>query len=529
MPSAQDDSLVAKASSWRAVSRLRLASPFIALTVLLASAMGCGESTDGDVVLEFWAMGAEGELVQEVVADFEREHPGIRVEVQQQPWTSAHEKFLTAYAGRSTPDVAQLGNTWIAEMEALNALVDLGPYIEESATVEESDYFSGAWDTNVVDGKTWGVPWYVDTRILFYRPDLLRAAGYEAVPETWAEWEAAMQAVQERADEDQYAILLPLNEFEPPLILALNTSELLRDGSRYGNFRSDGFRRAFEFYIGLFEDGLAPKATNTEISNVYQEFARGTFAFYVTGPWNIGEFQRRLPEGTEWATAPFPGPDAGTPGVSVAGGASLVIFEGSPHKEEAWTFLEYLSRPDVQVRFNELSSALPPRESAWVASGLAEDPYAAAFREQLRHVRPTPKVPEQERIAQAIREMAEKVVQGQMTVDEALVELDRDADRALEKRRWLLDREAEDRQLDGQEDETSWRFGSDRALCREISPSPDGRGDALVGLSLSWSSPSTSPLLGGEGQGEGYGMGSPARGIVLPGALLTDELARARA
>ena len=419
----------------------RVAGAVVGLA-MIAGAMGCGEAAGDEVVLEFWAMGAEGELVQEVIADFEREHPGIRVEVQQQPWTSAHEKFLTAYAGRSTPDVAQLGNTWIAEMEALGALTDLGPYIEASETVDVSDYFSGAWDTNVVNGRVWGVPWYVDTRLLFYRPDLLRAAGYDAVPETWAEWEAAMQAIQRRAGENQYAILLPLNEFEPPLILALNTADLLRDGSRYGNFRSDGFRRAFEFYVGLFEDGLAPKATNTEISNVYQEFARGTFAFYVTGPWNIGEFQRRLPDGTEWATAPLPGPDAGTPGISVAGGASLVIFDATPHKAEAWTFLEYLSRPDVQVRFNELSSALPPRESAWVQSGLADDPYAAAFREQLRHVRPTPKVPEQERIAQAIREMAEKVVQGQMTVDEALRQLDEDADRALEKRRWLLDREA---------------------------------------------------------------------------------------
>ena len=407
---------------------------------------GCGEAADGEVVLEFWAMGAEGELVQDVVADFEREHPGIRVEVQQQPWTSAHEKFLTAYAGRSTPDVAQLGNTWIAEMQALGALVDLGPYVEASDVVDPADYFPGAWDTNVVGGDVWGVPWYVDTRLLFYRPDLLREAGVESVPTTWDGWVTSMEAVRERAaaaGEERYGVLLPLNEFEPPLILALNTADLLRDGDRYGNFRSPGFRRAFEFYVGLFRDGLAPRATNTEISNVYQEFARGYFAYYITGPWNLGEFERRLPEGTEWSTAPLPGPDAGTPGVSVAGGASLVVFEASPHKREAWAFLEYLSRPDVQVRFNALSSALPPRESAWALSGLADDPRAAAFREQLRHVRPTPKVPEQERIAQSIREMAERVVRGQMTVDEALVELDREADRTLEKRRWLLDREAE--------------------------------------------------------------------------------------
>ena len=383
-------------------------------------------------------MGAEAESVQPLIAEFEAEHPGIRVRVQAQPWSSAHEKFLTAYAGRSTPDVAQLGNTWVAELEALHAIRDLTPDVAASSVVDSADYFRGVWDTNVVDGRLWGVPWYVDTRLLFYRKDILRDAGYDAVPDTWAGWTDALRAVKAEVGPDRYAVLLPLNEFEPPLILALNTADLLRDGGRYGNFRSPGFRKAFEFYVSLFREGLAPPATANEISNVYQEFERGYFAFYITGPWNIGEFKKRLPPGVEWGTAPMPGPTAGTPGVSVAGGSSLVVFERSEHPAEAWALVEFLSRPSVQVRFNELTGDLPARESAWAQSDLASDPYAAAFREQLRHVRPTPKVPEQERIAQSIREYAEKVVRGQMTVDEALDGLDREADRALAKRRQLL-------------------------------------------------------------------------------------------
>ena len=90
-----------------------------------------------------------------------------------------------------------------------------------------------------------------------------------------------------------------------------------------------------------------------------------------------------------------------------------------------------------------MTGDLPPRESAWDASGLGDDPYARAFREQLRHVRPTPKVPEQERIAQAIRQVAEFAARGEISADEAAVRLDAEVDRILEKRRWLLDREAE--------------------------------------------------------------------------------------
>jgi len=63
--------------------------------------------------------------------------------------------------------------------------------------------------------------------------------------------------------------------------------------------------------------------TNTQVSNVWDEFARGMFAFYISGPWNIGEFRRRLPPSAQgsWATAPLPGPNG--LGVSTAGGSSL--------------------------------------------------------------------------------------------------------------------------------------------------------------------------------------------------------------
>ena len=411
------------------------------LLVALAVLAGCGDERGGAVVVEFWAMGAEGENVRPLLDRFEAEHPGVRVELQRLPWTSAHEKLLTAFAGRATPDVSQLGNTWVAEMAALGALADLTPYVRRSGVVDPADYFDGAWDANVLSGRVLGVPWYVDTRVLFYRADLFREAGYSGMPETWDAWAEAMRRVQAVQEPGGYPVLLPVNEFEPPLILGLNTADLLRDGDRYGNFRSPAFRRAFAFYVGLFRDGLAPATSGTEISNVYQEFASGRVASLITGPWNVGEFRRRLPAGVEWATAPLPGPDPGTPGVSVAGGSSLVVFERSEHPAEAWALVEFLSRPDVQVAFNRATGNLPPRESAWAASGLAEDEHARAFHDQLRHVRPTPKVPEQERVAQTIGEYAEFAARGRMTVDEALAAMDADTDRLLEKRRWLLDRE----------------------------------------------------------------------------------------
>ena len=79
---------------------------------------------------------------------------------------------------RALPDVAQIGNTWLPEFATLDALEDLGRARRALApSVTKEDYFPGIWETNVVDGVLCGVPWYVDTRVLFYRKDLLDGRG----------------------------------------------------------------------------------------------------------------------------------------------------------------------------------------------------------------------------------------------------------------------------------------------------------------------------------------------------------------
>jgi multiple sugar transport system substrate-binding protein len=410
-----------------------------ALALLLG---GCGDSGPRVEVLHFWAMGAEAEMVSKLIPDFEREHPLVRVEVQQLAWTAAHEKLLTAIAGDATPDLCQLGNSWIPELVALHALVPLQARVATSQEIAPADYFPGVWQTNTIADSLYGIPWYVDTRLLFFRRDLLKAAGYAAPAETWAGWLAQLQAIKRLVGAQRYAILLPLNEFEPLQVLALNQSEpMLRDGDRYGNFRSASFRRALSFYRDLFAQSLAPTMTNTQISNVWNELGKGFFSFYVSGPWNISEFKRRLPpeQQDSWMTAPMPGIDG--PGVSNAGGSSLVLFARSRHQRSAWQLIEYLSRPAVQQRFHELTGDLPPRRSSWEGGEIARDPYSRAFRIQLERLRPFPKVPEWEQIMQGMRVMAERVVQGQQDIDSAVTGFDAEVDGMLAKRRWMIDRQ----------------------------------------------------------------------------------------
>jgi multiple sugar transport system substrate-binding protein len=434
-----------------------------ALTSLTAAVaggalVGCTSRRDDRPTVDFWAMGAEGERTAPLIDEFHATHPEVRVRVQQIPWSAAHEKLLTAFAGDSLPDVCQLVNTWIAEFVALGALEELTPRLAATPKIDRADFFPGVWQSNVVGRQVFGIPWYVDTRILFYRTDLLAAAGHNRPPVTWDEWMTAMRDLQKHAGgganalasasprpggyRDSYAILLPINEFELPVILGMQAgADMLKDGGRYGNFSGARFRNAFEFYVNIFREELAPKLSNTHISNVWQEFERGAFAMYISGPWNVQEFRRRMPPAmeTKWATAPLPSANDERPGASTSGGSSLVMFNPSRRKDAAWKLITFLAQPRQQVALNKCTGSLPPGEAAWAASGLLDDVKFAAFHEQLSNVRPAPPAPEWELIVTGeLVKTAEVVINDRVTLAAGLESLDRKVDQILEKRRWML-------------------------------------------------------------------------------------------
>ncbi len=414
---------------------MRILLLFIGLIVILS---GCKSSRDNQQIITFWAVGAEGEKVAALIPQFEKENPGIKVRLQQIPWTAAHEKLITAYVSETLPDVFQLGNTWIPEFSALKAIEPLDSYIHTDS-IRPEKFFSGIWDSNVIDSVLYALPWYVDTRLLFYRKDILAKAGFESPPRTWQELYNVSLKIKE-INPNYYALFLPTNEWSQYIIFGLqNGSAILKNNNSYGDFSGREFREALEFVSRFFQNKLSP-LDMTAVTNIYQAFEEGYFAMLITGPWNIKEMQNRLSPQMQdkWMTAPMPAKDENYPGVSLAGGSSLVINKRSGKKETAWKFIKFLTRPDIQIQFYKLVSSLPSAIEAWNSPELKDDKYLSAFYLQLQKVKPTPKIPEWEQIViSKIQHYIERLAAQKLSVDETAKKLDEEANNILEKRRWL--------------------------------------------------------------------------------------------
>lgn len=412
------------------------------LPLLLFSIFGCGQEKESKTIINFWAMGVEGEAISKLIPEFEKQNPNIKVNVLQIAWVAAHEKLITAFASETLPDVFQLGNTWIPEFVAMNAIQPLNEFVKQSKVVSREKFFEGIWETNVIDSIVYGIPWYVDTRVMFYRTDILKSVGYNHPPKTWQELYDVSKRIKQKYN--RYSFFIPTNEWFPFIVFAIqNNAQLLKDKNQYGDFTSKEFKEAIEFLSKFYYEGLSP-VDMQQVLNVYQAFGEGFFSIYITGPWNITEFQNRLPKEIQkkWMTAPLPSPNNDYPGYSLPGGSSIVINKLSKNKNAAWKWIEYLSSEKTQYEFYKLVSSLPALKNVWMNKEFQENVFIKAFYEQLQKTKPTPKIPEWEQIVfQKIQQqMIEPIARRRISIDDALIHLNKDVDKILEKRRWLLNK-----------------------------------------------------------------------------------------
>jgi multiple sugar transport system substrate-binding protein len=403
--------------------------------VLIIFLLGCRGKGKKGIELRVWVMGAEGEKIRDMTTLFEKENPNISVKVQSIPWSDAHMKLLTSVIGGTAPDICQLGTTWVPEFAAMNALAPLDGYIERSDAVKRGNFFKGSWGTNVIKDKIYGIPWYVDTRVLFYRKDIMRDVGYNNPPSTWKELKAVCRALVLDTDGDgtpeRYAINLPTSDAFILLMFIWQVGgDILSSDYTTPSFNNPKTREAFEFYCSFFKEGLAPIGGTADI-DLFHAFKTGFLPMFISGPWMIKLLNEQVPEiNGKWAVATLPKNKTGT---SFIGGCSFSIFKNSKNKDAAWRFIEYMSKPESQTRWFELTGDLPAVRRSW-DKDIFKTPIVATFGRQLEDARSSPPIPEWEEIRDKMEIYLEEVIYKKRSMDEASELLQKESREILSRR-----------------------------------------------------------------------------------------------
>ena len=364
--------------------------------------------------LTVWAMGAEGEKLPELIKGFQEQNPDVTVEVTPVPWDSAHDKFTSAIAAGTAPDVAQVGSTWMAEFVGLDALE---PTPEEVAT---DDYFAGALESVTVDGTVYGVPWYVETRVVFYRTDLAEKAGITEPPTDWDGLVALAQAYQEQADADWGISLQPGGtgswQTLMPLIWSGGGNVVDEAGTAF-TFESAQNEEALAYYQSYFTDGLANPAPADGTTE--QDFVSGKVPMFISGPWMMSAVEAVGGEGFADKYGVFTMPAKETSS-SFLGGANLGVFQGTKNRDAAWKLVQHLSTPEVQVEWFGLSTDLPSLQQGWEDETVASNEKFEVFRTQLDTALAPPVVATWEQVAASFDAQIEQVCKNALAPADAL-------------------------------------------------------------------------------------------------------------
>jgi multiple sugar transport system substrate-binding protein len=352
-----------------------------------------------------WAMGTEGEKLSVLAKDFEKANPGVTVKITPVPWDAAHDKLATAIAGRQTPDVSLVGTTWMGEFAKAGAL-DPTPDV-----INKSLFFPGAWDTTVVNGTSYGVPWYVETRLIYYRKDLAQRAGVQP-PTSWAGLTDFATALQQKAKAKWGMYLQPGGQgsWQTFLPFAWQNGATVADPDNK-NFTLDSpeMAKAVDYYSSFFRSGLAPKDLGAAQGEPERGFVDGRFGAFISGPWHLG-ILRDLGGASfmdKVGLVQMPKEKAGT---SFVGGGDLAVFKDSKNRDTAWKFVQFLSLPETQVKWYQTVSDLPAVKASWEDSALKADPLLSVFGQQLNDAKSPPTVSTWEQVASVIDGEVEKSV-----------------------------------------------------------------------------------------------------------------------
>ncbi len=396
------------------MKKLHLVCLLILQIILVSS---CTKQKQNEIVLDFWQFWTDPQVkptLLEIISTFERENPGIKIKLTDLTWSEGHDKIVVAFASGTTPDVLELGSDWVPEFSSEDVLLNVSGEVVKI----QNDFLM--WEPAIYQGKIYGFPWVLDTRVLFYNKDLMKKVGLdqETTPVTWDQLLNDCKKVNQLKPQ---AFGFGANSAERHRLYKKflpffwgNGGKILSDDQKSSEINSLKAKEALEFYKKLTEQGTIDNQRMLD-----EGFKQGKIGFLISGGWLLNDIQKNLPN-LNFGVCLIPKPEKGNFS-SFAGGEFLVVSKKCKNPEAALKFVQYLIRKENSLKLcKSIGSAIPS------AKGSEQDPYyqnnksLLVFQEQLKFAQTSPATPKWVYIEEIIEKTVEQVMYDKKTPSQAL-------------------------------------------------------------------------------------------------------------
>ncbi|MEU8763604.1 ABC transporter substrate-binding protein [Streptomyces sp. NPDC048659] len=408
-----------------------MARGILAAAVLLAGCSGAaprpGPAAWERGPLTFVTAGDLTRYLAPLVAEWNRAHRDEPVTLVELPDTADETRaqmLSELRSGSRRFDVLNIDVAWTSEFAAAGLIRPLDP-----GRFELGALLPPVVDTATFDGRLYAVPYVTNAGLLYYRTDVLAAAG-ERPPRTWAELARQARTLAPRHGLDGYA-----GQFLPYEGLTVNVTEAVQsaggtvlrdDGTRVG-VDSDAARAGLAFLADGLREGWIPEAAlryDEEASRA--AFEAGRLLFLRNWPYVYTDANG---PGSRVAgrvgAVPLPGLDG--PGTSVLGGSNLAVSARSRHAATAADFIAYLTSEPVQRDVLVRGSLPPVRASLYDDPELvASHPYLPILRRSVLAAVPRPKSARYEQVSLAVQAVGQDVLARRETPEDGVRRLARE-------------------------------------------------------------------------------------------------------
>ncbi|GAA2382972.1 sugar ABC transporter substrate-binding protein [Catellatospora methionotrophica] len=335
----------------------------------------------------------EGPAFKELITEFNKTYPNVKINYQSVPFGEAQNKFKTAAAAKSgAPDILRAEVAWVPEFASLGYLYNLDG---SELLADESDYFATPMSANKFDGKTYGVPQVTDSLALMYNKKIFTDAGVTEAPKTWADVKTAAAAIKAKTGKDGLFINAG-GYFLLPFIYG-EGGDLVDTTAKKITVNSAANVAGISVAADLIKSGAAVKPpANDSYGTMMTLFKEQKVAMIINGPWEVNNVRKAETfggiENLGVAAVPAGSAKAGAP----VGGHNYVLYSGMAQDKAAAAiaFVKFMSSANSQAFLADKLGVLPTRKSAYDIDKVKNNAVIAAFQPVVASAVARPWIPE---------------------------------------------------------------------------------------------------------------------------------------